>query len=356
MNVFPLTPFLPAEWAPQSGIQITWPHAATDWAPVLDDALHTFTDIAREVSRRERLLIVSPESELTRQQLAQGGVTMGNVTLLSCPTNDTWARDHGAITLVGEGGMPVLLDFAFNGWGLKYPAQYDNLITRRAVKAGALRGSYRSCLDFVLEGGSVETDGQGTILTTASCLLSPNRNPHLNRDEIEARLKETLGAKRVLWLEHGHLVGDDTDGHIDTLVRMAPNDTLLYTACHDPADEHYDDLRLMEQELQALRTPSEQPYHLLPMPLPRPVLGPDGERLPASYANFLVINGAVLMPTYRQPQRDLQAAEVIAQAFPGREVVGIDCTTLVWQRGSLHCVTMQYPEGVLIPSLFDILS
>ena len=355
MNIPTRYPYLPPEWAPQSGIQLTWPHAGTDWAPVLADAQRTFLDIARVVSRHERLLVVTPEPEATRRQLREGGVQMGNVTLLRCPTNDTWARDHAPLTLVDEGGQPVLLDFAFNGWGLKYPADRDNLITRRACKAGALSGRYENYLDFVLEGGSVETDGRGTLLTTVSCLLSPNRNPRLSRREIEARLLSALHADRVLWLEHGHVAGDDTDGHIDTLARMAPDDTILYTQCTDPADEHFADLRLMEDELRALRTATGQPYRLLPLPLPRPIVDDLGRRLPATYANFLVINGAVLLPTYRQPLLDLQAADALSRAFPGREVVGVDCTTLIREHGSLHCVSMHYPEGVLLPSLFDIL-
>lgn len=315
---------LPAEWEPQSGIQLTWPHADTDWAPMLHEIEHTYEEMAREISRREPLLVVGP------------------------PTNDTWARDHAFITLTDDdGGQPLLLDFCFNGWGKKFPAELDNAINRRIYDEGRVGGCYESHLDFVLEGGSIESDGKGTVFTTSGCLMASYRNQPLTRDEIEEQLKLRLRAKRVLWIDHGALTGDDTDGHIDTLVRVAPHDTLLYIRCDDPGDEQYAELRLMEEQLQTFRTFSGAPYTLLPLPLPRPILDEDGCRLPATYANFLVINGAVLCPTYAQPDLDRLALSVIAKAFPGREVVGIDCRSIIRQHGSLHCCTMQYPAGVL---------
>lgn len=335
---------LPAEWTRQSGVQLTWPHAATDWAYMLDEVQTCFLHIAREIAARELLLIVTPEPEEVKRQIADT-VRMDNVRFVQCPTNDTWARDHGAITLLSEAG-PTLLDFKFNGWGLKFASDKDNLITRRLVDANALHGRYVNCLGFVLEGGSIESDGKGTLLTTSECLLSPNRNGQMTQKEIETYLRNTFHVQQVLWLDHGYLAGDDTDSHIDTLARLCPNDTIVYVQCTDITDEHYEALRLMEEQLKTFRTLKGEPYRLLPLPMANAIIE-DGERLPATYANFLILNEAVLYPTYNQPDNDRRAAEVLQQAFPDYEIVGIDCRALICQHGSLHCVTMQYPIGVL---------
>jgi agmatine/peptidylarginine deiminase len=231
----------------------------------------------------------------------------------------------------------LLLDFCFNGWGEKFEATLDNQINRHLYDRGLVKGIYEAHLDFVLEGGSIESDGKGTIFTTECCLMAPHRNQPLKKMEIEERLKQWLGAERIIWLQHGSLLGDDTDGHIDTIVRICPDDTLLYTG----SDDDHPDLTLMEQELQTLRTLEGKPYRLLKLPLPRPIYD-DGDRLPATYANYLVINGAVLVPTYKQPDLDAEAMQIIHQAFPDREIVGIDCCAVIRQHGSLHCCTMQY--------------
>ena len=325
---------MPAEWERQSAVQLTWPHKDTDWAPMLDEVEATYCDMAREISKREPLIIVTPSPQAVPFADSQ-------IVFSAIKTNDTWARDHGFITVV-EGNETLLLDFKFNGWGEKFPAELDNAINRQLYDTGVVKGTYESHLDFVLEGGSIESDGKGTIFTTRCCLMAPHRNQPLSQAEIEARLKEYLGAERVVWLNHGSLIGDDTDGHIDTLVRIAPDDTLLYT----DGDDAHPDLHDMEKELQSLRTLDGQPYRLLKLPLPRPIYH-DGERLPATYANYLIVNGAVLVPTYNQPDLDAEAMRIIGQAFPDREIVGIDCRSLVKQHGSLHCCTMQYPEGVL---------
>ena len=309
----------PAEWEPQWGVQLTWPHAATDWAPMLDEITKTYEEIAREISARENLLVVGP------------------------PSNDTWARDHGFITLVDDQGHTRLLDFCFNGWGEKFAAELDNAINRRLYDEGKLQGEYVDCLDFVLEGGSIESDGKGTVFTTTGCLMAPHRNQPLSQSQIEQRLKKELHAERILWIDHGNLTGDDTDGHIDTLVRICPDDTLLYVGCDDPEDEQYAELKLMETQLMTFRTLDGKPYRLLKLPMPRPIIF-DGERLPATYANFLIINGAVLCPTYAQPDLDAKALRLIGEAFPDRDIVGIDCRSIIKQHGSLHCCTMQYPR------------
>ena len=324
---------LPAEWEPQSMVQLTWPHAKTDWAPMLDEITKTYHEMASAISSREDLLIVAPES--FRPTL--------NSEFLILNSNDTWARDHGFITLVDDEGHARLLDYCFNGWGEKFEADLDNAINRRIYDEGKVKGEYVDCLDFVLEGGSIESDGEGTIFTTSSCLLAPHRNQPMTKAEIEERLKHDLCAERVLWIDYGHLVGDDTDGHIDTLVRVAPNYTLLYIGCDDETDEQYEDLKKMEEQLKTFRTLDGEPYKLVKLPSPRPIYE-DGERLPATYANFLIINGAVLVPTYNQPDLDAEAMRLIGEVFPDREIVGIDCRSVIKQHGSLHCCTMQYPK------------
>ena len=322
----------PAEWEPQWGVQLTWPHAATDWAPILEEITETYKEIAREISAREALLIVAPES--ARPTISY--------PLSAIPSNDTWARDHGFITLVDDQGHAQLLDFCFNGWGEKFAADLDNAINRRLYEEEKLQGEYIDCLDFVLEGGSIESDGKGTVFTTTGCLLAPHRNQPLTQAQIEQRLKQELHAERILWIDHGNLTGDDTDGHIDTLVRICPNDTLLYVGCDDPGDEQYTELKLMEEQLKTFRTLDGKPYRLLKLPMPRPIYD-DGDRLPATYANFLVINNAVLCPTYAQPDLDAEALRLIKEALPDREIVGIDCRSIIKQHGSLHCCTMQFP-------------
>lgn len=335
---------LPAEWAPQSGIQLTWPHAGTDWAHMLTEVQACFAAIAREIAQRELLLIVTPEPEEVKKQIS-ATVNMQNVRFMECETNDTWARDHGAITMLDAEGAS-LLDFMFNGWGLKFASDKDNLITRQAVESGFLNGRYVNRLGFVLEGGSIESDGLGTLLTTSECLLSPNRNGQMGRDEIEEYLCSLFHLKQVLWLDHGYLAGDDTDSHVDTLARLCSPDTIAYVQCNDTQDEHYEALHQMEEQLKTFCTLDGTPYRLLALPMADKI-EEEGERLPATYANFLIMNDAVLYPIYRQPENDQRAKEVLQAAFPHHEIVGVDCCALIKQHGSLHCVTMQYPVGII---------
>ena len=327
---------MPAEWEPQNMVQLTWPHKDTDWAPILPEITAVYEEMAREISKREPLLIVAPNDLLPNLSPSH------SLTFSPIPSNDTWARDHGFITVEeltanSQNPKAILLDFCFNGWGEKFEATLDNQINRHLYDQGLVKGTYEDHLDFVLEGGSIESDGKGTIFTTTCCLMAPHRNQPLSQQQIEDRLKAWLGAERVVWLNHGSLIGDDTDGHIDTLVRICPDDTLLYTG----GDDDHPDLALMEQELQALRTVDGRPYRLLRLPLPRPIYDGD-DRLPATYANYLVVNGAVLVPTYAQPDLDAEALHTIGEAFPDRDIVGIDCRPVIRQHGSLHCCTMQY--------------
>lgn len=364
---------MPAEWAEQEMVQLTWPHEGTDWRATLDDITRVYVEMAVEIARREPLLIVAPQPEKALAEIRKStkatAAVMDNITTFRCDTNDTWARDHGFISLTRkddsgvQGGDGVhdnhgdgseksnrrLCDFRFNGWGEKFEAALDNAINRKLYDAGLVSGDYADENDFVLEGGSIESDGRGTVFTTAPCLLAPHRNQPMDRRAIEQRLKTTLGADRIVWIEHGQLDGDDTDGHIDTLVRTAPGDTLLYVQADETDSEasaaQTAELKAMERELQALRTADGRPFRLIALPSPRTIRDADGETLPATYANFLVINGAVLYPTYNQPDRDEAARKAIARAFDDREMVAIDCRAVIVQHGSLHCCTMQYPRG-----------
>lgn len=338
----------PAEWEPQSGVMLTWPHAHGDWAPVLDEAFATFAAIAAAIARHEPVLITAyDEDHRARVQAAlrKTDADMTRVRIFLAPSNDVFVRDHGPLTVETETGV-LLQDFTFNGWGRKYAHSEDDALTRTLHSQGAFGTARLESTDFVLEGGSVESDGAGTLLVTASCLLSPARNPKHDAADIEGVLKERLGAQRILWLHHGYLAGDDTDGHIDTLARFCDQDTIAYCACPWPDDEHYAELKAMEEELRALSTATGAPYRLVALPWPAAKLDATGERMPATYANFLIIDGAVLVPLYNDRQ-DAEALRVIGTCFPGREVIGIPALTLIAQHGSLHCATMQLPRGVL---------
>lgn len=335
----------PAEWYPQSGVQLTWPHEDTDWAPMLEEVIPCFVAIAREIIKREKLVIVCPNEQVVRTQL--GEVDESRILFREMETNDTWARDHGGISVFEE-GIPVVYDFVFNGWGMKFAANRDNLITRNLFHTHTFAEEVLpvNMQPFVLEGGSIESDGSGTLLTTVECLASVNRNEYLQKEELENYLKEVFGLDRILWLENGYLAGDDTDSHIDTLARFCSEDTIAYVKCTDEADEHFEELSEMERELQAFTQGNGDPYRLIALPMADRVEWED-ERLPATYANFLILNGVILVPFYNSP-KDEEARNALQRAFPDREIVGINCLPLIKQHGSLHCVTMQYPEGFLV--------
>ncbi|WP_026340667.1 agmatine/peptidylarginine deiminase [Thioalkalivibrio sp. ALJT] len=338
---------LPAEWEPQGAVQLTWPHDQTDWAATLDQVHPVLATIAAGISRYQPVIIVARDPEHIEEIsgfLSETAIQPDRLWFALAPSNDSWARDHAAITVLEE-GQPRLLDFVFNGWGGKYPAELDNAITRTLASQGVFGACVPEPIDMVLEGGSIESDGAGTLLTTRRCLLTPTRNPTLDRAAIERRLAQHLGARRILWLEHGQLEGDDTDAHIDTLARFCAPDTIAYVRCDDPQDPHYAELQAMEAELQALRQRDGEPYRLIPLPWPSAIIE-DDRRLAATYANFLIINGAVLLPVYGDPA-DAVARKRLATAFPGRDIVTIDCRPIIRQGGSLHCLTMQYPAAAL---------
>ncbi len=336
---------LPAEWEAQAAVQLTWPHPATDWAPRLAEVVPVFAQIGAAISRREDLLVAVQDEASARdcqRALQAAGADLRRCHLQRAPSNDSWARDHGPITLRHPDGRRRLLDFAFNAWGLKFAADLDNQLTRRLHAAGAYGDLPLQTLGMVLEGGSIDSDGQGTLLTTDACLLSPNRNPQWTREEISAQLCALLGVDRVFWLQSGYLQGDDTDAHVDTLARFCKPDVIAYQSCDDPLDEHFAALQQMAAELAGFPQPDGRPYHLVPLPWPKARFAEDGERLPLSYANFLIINDAVLLPTYDDPADEV-AVDRLAAVFPEREIVPIPCLELARQHGSLHCVTMQIP-------------
>jgi agmatine/peptidylarginine deiminase len=336
----------PAEWETQSAVLLAWPHENTDWAERLSEVEETYVALIAAITRFQRAIICVADADLqtyAEARLRSARVDMGRVRFVEVEYDDTWLRDSGPITLRrGRDGFR-LLDFRFTGWGGKFEASRDDRLVEALFAQRLFLDAEREQIDFALEGGAIETDGAGTLLTTWRCLHE--RHPSTPQDELDVRLRESLAQRRVLWLRSGYLEGDDTDAHIDTLARFAPQDAIVFQACDDRADAHFAELEAMRREIEALRTDDGRAYRTFPLPWARPVLD-QGRRLAASYANFLIVNGAVLMPAYDDPA-DAVAAGVLAQAFPGREIVPVPCRALIWQNGSLHCVTMQLPEGLV---------
>jgi len=340
---------LPAEWIEQDAIMLTWPHKETDWQPILEKVEPVFVDICIAITKHQKLVIVCHDDSIKHHVthlLEQANVLVSNnVLFIISPSNDTWARDHGPITLVSSDDIKAL-DFTFNGWGNKFASSLDNQINQVLFKHQDIKVDSHQVINFVLEGGAIESDGRGHLLTTAKCIFNPNRNPNYTHEQVTKHLLTTLGLDQALVLNHGDLLGDDTDAHIDTLCRFAPNNTILYTKCYREEDEHFPELTLMERELTQFKTKHGEKFNLVPLPLPAAKYNSEGDRLPATYANFLIINNAVLVPTY-QDENDRKAIEKIAIAFPDRQIIGIDCLAIIEQFGSLHCLTMQLPKGYL---------
>lgn len=321
------------------------PHADTDWAYMLGEVVGCYRGILtvlQECGTPVHLLVRSRAEALD----SLGEEALRGVTIHEVEYNDTWVRDYGPLSVNDEGQL-LCLDFGFNGWGLKFAADRDNLVNLNLARQGFLRGNYLNQRDYVLEGGSVETDGRGALLTTSRCLCSPNRNGGLSKLQVEQQLLYRLGVTNVLWLDHGALAGDDTDSHIDTLARLAPDDTIIYTGCSDRDDGHYSDLKAMGEQLRTFETTEGQAFNLVELPLPRAIFDSEnGERLPATYANYLITNDLVLVPAYGQPDLDELARQTVASVFHTRKCVSVDCRALIRQHGSLHCATMQIPKGL----------
>ena len=336
---------LPAEWEPQSAVLIAWPHAGTDWAERLAEVETTYVALAAAVTRFEPLVVVVADAAVqahAEARLRDARVELARVRFVQLPYDDTWLRDSGPITLRDGDEHFQLTDFRFTGWGGKFGAEQDDALVAGLVEAGVFGKAAHRRIDWALEGGGIESDGEGTVLTTWRCLVQ--RHPEQSRDEMGAILRDGLRVSRVLWLDHGYLEGDDTDAHIDTLARFAPGDRIVFQACDDASDAHHDELQRMAAELAALRTTDDRPYELHPLPWAQPIID-EGRRLAASYANYLIVNGAVLVPAYGDAADD-EAARIIGTAYPGREVVQVPCRPLIWQNGSLHCITMQLPAGL----------
>ncbi len=324
------------EFEKQSFTQVVFPHENTDWSEYLEDARKNFVDIINAIRRFQPCLVVCYNIEEVQSYFEDHT----NIKFVEYTANDTWARDSSALT-VEENGEIKLLNFTFNAWGGKFDAELDNTMSR------AISSVYSTPLvdcDFILEGGGVESNGAGLILTTSECMLNTNRNKDFTKEEITQKLKEYFGAKEILYLDHGYLAGDDTDSHIDTLARFISKDTIMYVSCDDQNDEHYEALKKMEDELKEFVI--EHKLKLIKLPMSSAVYY-DDERLPATYANFLFVNDGVLVPTYNVKE-DAEALEIFKWAFPNRKVVGIDCSTLIRQHGSLHCVTMNFASGITL--------
>lgn len=352
-------PRLPAEWEPQDAVLLVWPHADSDWVDLLDDVVELYQALIQRLVTLcgdTRVILVVPvgQAESISAQFAALQIPLARVHLFEIASDDTWARDSGPITVeMPEGGALTLQDYTFNGWGNKFSAEQDNRITANLSALGAFGARALRTTSVVMEGGAIESDGRGTLLTTKACLLNSNRNPSMSLADIETELQTQLGVQKINWLSHGYLAGDDTDSHIDTLARLCSNNTIVYVACDQPEDEHYTELTAMAEELATFTNVDGDAYTLLPLPWPQAVFSDDGHRLPATYANFLIINNTVLVPTYNDP-KDAEALAVVAKAFPGYTVAGLDCRCLIEQHGSLHCITMQLPKGLLAPLLNHI--
>ncbi|MDE6715386.1 MAG: agmatine deiminase family protein [Muribaculaceae bacterium] len=335
---------MPAEWELQDAILMAFPHEGTDWNYMLPEITKCYIDMIKAmIPSGETIIIITPEPDKVKSILKESDIE--HVVVIGCDTNDTWTRDYGALSIELNNLTPKLLDFKFNGWGLKFASCYDNLVNLHLAKCNIYNSKPENHLGFVLEGGSIESDGEGTIMTTSECLLSPNRNGGNSKAEIESYLKTALGAYRVLWLNHGYLAGDDTDSHVDTLARFIDNHTIAYVKCYDKADEHYYELSLMEDELKQFRTISGDAYTLVALPLPDAIYDEEGERLPATYANFLIMNDRVILPIYNQANNDTEAIKSLTRAFPNKKITPLDANALIKQHGSIHCATMQFAKG-----------
>jgi len=328
---------LPAEWQKQRAILMSFPHKNSDWNNNLKSALVPFIRTAQAIAYAEPVYIICDNKD----DISGLFCSTRNMSFIEIETNDTWIRDYGYISVI-EDGEVKLLDFTFDAWGGKFEAELDNLVNRTLHKKGYMGVTPLESIDFVLEAGAIESDGLGTILTTTECLCNANRNGGLSKDEVEEKLRGYLGAKRVLWLDHGYLAGDDTDSHVDTLARFISVDTIMYVQCLDEKDEHYVELKKMEEQLKGFRTFEGKPYELIALPMPSTKFDEEGNRLPATYANFLITNGALVYPTY-SVKEDKVVHEIFKDFFVGREIIPIECSRLIEEGGSLHCSTMQIP-------------
>jgi agmatine deiminase len=332
----------PPEWAEHEATWLSWPHKEASWPGKIETIYEPYCEFIKIVAEGEKVRININDEETKAfaiAELEKVGADMNNIEFFDHPTNDAWCRDHGpAFLLNAEGTRKAVVDWGYNAWGGKYPPfDLDDVIPTKIAM------HYQLPLytpPIVMEGGSVEFNGKGTILTTTACLLNKNRNPHLSKAQIEQYLLEYYGAEQILWLGDG-IVGDDTDGHIDDITRFVNEDTVLTVVESNPLDENYLLLQQNLKALQEMRLLDGRALNIIELPMPSPVIHED-TRLPASYANFYIANKAVIVPTFRDVN-DPIALEIIQTAFPDRKVVGIDSTDIIWGLGSFHCLSQQEP-------------
>ena len=325
------------EWHPQSTVLMVWPHPQSAWAPRLEDVMDTYFAMAQAIAEQQPLTIVCYDASLKKAIYKR--LPKKNITYAIIPTDDTWIRDFGPLSL-SNGTQRQLLNCQFNGWGNKYPHALDNQVNERLYAARTLPSCYMRSAHFLLEGGSIDYDGQGTLITTSHCNRHPNRRSTMDKSTINQQIKSLLGVETIFWLKEGLLEGDDTDGHVDTLARFCNEKTVAYTACDDPTDSQYQTLRAMEEELHAFKNLSGEPYCLVPLPIPKALYNEKAQRLPTTYANFQILNESVLVPTYDDPM-DAVALERLSQVFPGRTLIPIDSRVLIQEGGMVHCALMQ---------------
>jgi agmatine deiminase len=328
----------PAEWEPQASVWLSWPRNPATWPDHFEPVPAEFAQFVRLLAEYEQVNILVGGREVMEQAWSLVG-DLKKVTLHDIPTNDAWCRDHGPTFLSSKDVAPALIDWEYNAWGGKYPPfDLDNQVPRRIAE---LQGRRRFVPGIILEGGAIDGNGRGTILTTESCLLNPNRNPHLSREQMEGYLRDYLGAKKILWLTGGEIAGDDTDGHIDQIARFVNHTTVVVSACDDPQDDNYEPSHQNRRELQAMTNQDGRGLDVIPLRLPRPLYC-DGQRLPAGYCNFLIANGVVIVPQFGDPADD-EALRTLRPLFPARDVVGSPSLNLIWGLGSFHCLSQQEP-------------
>lgn len=332
----------PAEWEPQAAVWLSWPRNPATWPGKFEPVAAEFAQFARAIAEYQPVHILAGGEVLSQARELVGG--RANITLHDVLTNDSWCRDHGPSFLSGQGLPPALVDWQYNAWGGKYPPfDRDNEVPERIAE---ITGRKRFAAGIIMEGGAIEPNGKGTILTTESCLLNPNRNPQLSREDVERYLRDYLACRKVLWMRGGEVAGDDTDGHIDQLARFIDPRTIVCAVCTNPDDENYGPTQQNLVELQGFTDQDDRPLEVVPLPLPEAMFF-DGQRLPASYCNFLIINGAVLVPQFGDRAADERALAILRELMPGRAIVGLPSLDLVWGLGSFHCLSQQ--EAVAAP-------
>ena len=335
----------PAEWAKHTATWLSWPHKEESWPGKIETIYKPYCKFIKIVAEGELVRINVADAAMesfAKSELEKVGADMNKIEFYHFATNDAWCRDHGPAFLINPATQQKqIVDWGYNAWGGKYPPfELDDVIPTRIAQQFGLKVYHPG---IVMEGGSVDFNGAGTVLTTTACLLNPNRNPHLNKEQIEEYLTGYYGVKQVLWLGDG-IVGDDTDGHIDDITRFVNHNTVVTVVEEDENDENYHLLQENLETLKTFRLLDGNPLNIVELPMPSAVVY-DGQRLPASYANFYIANAAVIVPTYRD-KNDARALQILKECFPDRKVIGIDSTDIIWGLGSFHCLSQQEPEAI----------